>query len=294
MRDTKLVAEVSSNHHRDLRRCLAFVNAAADCGCRAVKFQQFQIRKLFSPEALRFDPSLLEREAWELPEDYNAELAAHAHDRGIEFSSTPFYLDAVRVLEPHVDFFKVASYQVLWLDLLREVARTGKPVVLATGMADLDEVKAAVDTLGQAGCKTPTLLHCVSMYPTPRALANLLAIRTLRRTFAKPVGWSDHTVDVETVVRAVRVHGAELVEFHLDLDGAGAEFAGGHCWLPRQVHELRAALADPLPLPDADPADGDGVKQPREEEKHERAWRTDPRDGLRPLFSTRRGLAGEG
>ncbi len=90
MNDARLVAEVSSNHHRDLGRSLAFVNAAADSGCHAVKFQQFRIRELFAPEALRFNPALLEREAWELPEDFNAEIAAHARDRGIAFSSTPF------------------------------------------------------------------------------------------------------------------------------------------------------------------------------------------------------------
>ena len=284
---TRLVAEVSSNHHRDLRRCLEFVSVAADCGCDAIKFQQFKVRELFAPEAFRHNPALLEREAWELPEAFNAEIALRARERGIAFSSTPFSLRAVEVLEPHVDFFKIASYQVLWLDLLREVARAKKPVVLSTGMADMGEVRAAVDALGEAGCSDLTLLHCVSTYPTLPEQANLAAIRTLREEFRLPVGWSDHTVDVEVVVRAVRVHDAELVELHFDLEGAGAEFLTGHCWLPDQVRALRTALEDPAPLPSSHPADGDGRKEPQPGEKDERLWRTDPTDGLRPLREKR-------
>jgi N-acetylneuraminate synthase len=288
---TELVAEVSSNHGRDLARALAFVDAAADCGCQAVKFQQFRVRELFAPEALRSDPTLLEREGWELPEAFNAPLAARAHERGIAFASTPFYPHAVALLEPLVDFFKIASYQVLLLDLLREVARSEKPVVLATGMATLEEVRAAFDALRGAGCRELTLLHCVSSYPTPPAQANLRAIDTLRRAFGVSVGWSDHTVDVDVVERAVRLFGAALVEFHLDLDGRGAEFAAGHCWRPRRVRELTERLARGGDLSGEHVADGDGLKEPRAIEAHERLWRSDPADGLRPLRAVRAELA---
>jgi sialic acid synthase SpsE len=288
---TRFVAEVSSNHGRDLDRSLAFVDAAADLGCAAVKFQQFRIRELFAPAALRANPGLLAREAWELPEAYNAALARRARAQGIAFASTPFYLDAVGLLEESVDFYKIASYQVLWTDLLREVGRTGKPVVLATGMASLDEVRAAVDTLGEAGCEELELLHCVSLYPTLPKEANLAAIETLREAFGCPVGWSDHTVDVEVVRRAVRRWDASMVEFHLDLDGAGEEFCGGHCWLPEEIGPLIASLAsDTTPLPGMHVADGDGRKEPRPSETFERSWRTDPSDGLRPLLAMRRDL----
>ncbi|MCZ6597828.1 MAG: N-acetylneuraminate synthase family protein, partial [Planctomycetota bacterium] len=115
----RLVAEVSSNHARDLARCLAFVDAAADAGCDAVKFQQFRIDELFASAALAAHPELGERRDWELPEVFNADLAARAHARGLAFASTPFYRSAVGLLAPLVDFFKVASYQLLWTDLLR-------------------------------------------------------------------------------------------------------------------------------------------------------------------------------
>ena len=288
MRSPRLVAEVSSNHDASLARALAFVDAAADCGAHAVKFQQFEIERLFAPEALAASPELCARKAWELPAAFNPELAARAHARRILFASTPFHLGAVDQLAPWVDFFKVASYQVLWLELLRAVARTGRPVVLATGMADLDEVRAAVEALLESGCEDLTVLHCVSLYPTPPSEANLRAIATLRDALPNVrVGWSDHTVDIDVVARAVRRFGAELVEFHFDLEGAGAEFRAGHCWLPDRVRALRAALAAAAPLPEHAACDGDGIKAPRPGEAHERRWRTDPSDGLRPLLAER-------
>lgn len=289
---TRFVAEVCSNHQGDLGRALAFVDAAADVGCAAVKFQQFRVRELFAPEALRAHPQLLERVAWELPESFNAQLAARARARGIQYASTPFYRAAVDLLAPHVHFFKLASYQLLWSEMLAAVARTGKPVVLATGMATLAEVRAGVECLRQSGCKDLTLLHCVSAYPTSASEANLAAIETLRKTFNLPSGWSDHTRDPEVLERAVRRFGAAMVEFHLDLDGRGGEYAAGHCWLPGAIAWVIKNLerAVPAELRRSHPSDGDGKKEPRPSEAEERQWRTDPSDGLRPLLVTRRGL----
>src|SRR5690606_10739479 len=126
----------------------------------------------------------------------------------IQFSVTPFYLDAVEELRPHVDFYKVASYELLWHDLLRTCARTGKPVVLSTGMATMDEIAAAVAATREAGCTDLTLLHCTSSYPTPAGQCNLAAIQTLRETFGCKVGWSDHSVDPGVVSRAIHRWGA--------------------------------------------------------------------------------------
>src|ERR1700675_2049765 len=113
------VAEVSSNHHRDLERCLEFIRTAAGIGCDAVKFQLFRVRELFAPEALQHNPKLLAREEWELPVEFLPVLAQGCKEAGIQFSCTPFYLQAVAELLPFVDFYKIASYELMWDELLR-------------------------------------------------------------------------------------------------------------------------------------------------------------------------------
>ena len=158
----RFVAEVSSNHHRDLDRCLAFIDEAAGIGCDAVKFQLFRIAQLFAPEILARSEDHRKREAWELPVEFLPSLSERCRERGIEFGCTPFYLKAVYELFPYVDFYKIASYEILWKELLTACARTGKPVVISTGMATMDEVKGAVDVLMNNGCRECTILHCVS------------------------------------------------------------------------------------------------------------------------------------
>jgi len=280
------VAEVSSNHNRNLDRCFQFIDIAARIGCHAVKFQLFKIDELFSPEILSQSEKHRQRRAWELPVEFLPDLAKRCRQRQIAFSCTPFYLKAVEELAPYVDFFKIASYELLWGDLLRACARSGKPIVLSTGMATIDEVEKAVRTLREADCCDLTLLHCVSGYPVPPQECNLAAIATLRNTFGCKVGWSDHSVNPAVVCRAVHRWDASMVEFHIDIDGHGEEFASGHCWLPEQMEAvIRAAQILPA-------ADGDGIKEPTPIEIPDRAWRADPSDGLRPLRPTREAFHG--
>jgi sialic acid synthase SpsE len=281
------VAEVSSNHHRDLERCLKFIRTAAGIGCDAVKFQLFRVRELFAPEALRHDPRLPAREAWELPVQFLPDLARGCHEAGILFSCTPFYLEAVGELLPFVDFYKIASYELMWDHLLKACAGTGKPVVLSTGMATLPEVDHACSVLRGAGCQDLTLLHCVSAYPTKPEDCNLAAIATLQDVCQCPVGWSDHSVEPGVISRAVHHWGASMIEFHLDLEGQGAEFSSGHCWLPEAMHEVIRSVRAGLW------ADGDGEVGPAASELEERKWRADPSDGLRPLLSTRKHLGSQ-
>lgn len=275
------VAEVSSNHSRDLGRCLEFIRTSAEIGCDAVKFQLFRVRELFAPEALRRDPKLLAREDWELPVSFLPDLAKGCREAGIQFSCTPFYLDAVAELLPFVDFYKIASYELMWDDLLKACGATGKPVVLSTGMATLDEVKHACSVLRGAGCRDLTLLHCVSSYPAKPEECNLAAIATLREACDCPVGWSDHSVDSGVISRAVNRWGATMIEFHLDLEGEGAEFSSGHCWLPRAMRAVIESVRTGLL------AEGNGQVGPVASEMEEREWRADPEDGLRPLRTTR-------
>ncbi len=287
MSEPMFIAEVSSNHHRDLDRCLAFIDAAAGIGFDAVKFQLFRIDELFAPVILSRSPSHRARRAWELPPSMLPALAAHCAERQLAFACTPFDLEAVDLLAPHVAFFKIASYELLWHPLLEACARTGKPVVLSTGMATMAEIEAAVATLRAAGCERLTLLHCSSAYPTPPEEANLAAIGTIRTTTGCPTGWSDHTRCPAVIYRAVHTWAATAVELHLDLDGSGAEFAAGHCWLPEEIGPVIAAIRTGAR------ADGDGVKQPNPAELPDRDWRADPVDGLRPLRHLRAGFCGE-
>jgi sialic acid synthase SpsE len=279
----RFIAEVSSNHHRDLGRALEFVDRAAEIGCDGVKFQLFRIDQLFAPEILEKSERHRARRAWELPETFLAPLARRCRERGVEFGCTPFYLEAVDALAPWVDFLKIASYELLWDDLLSRCARTGRPLILSTGMATLAEVAHALTTIEQAGGRDLTLLHCVSGYPAPIREANLRAIDTLA-ALARPgsrlqlrVGWSDHTVSKAVLHRAIHAHPTSVVEFHLDLDGEGDEFKTGHCWLPEAIGEAIAEIRAGFE------AEGDGAKAPTEIERVERSWRADPSDGLRPL-----------
>ena len=278
------IAEVSSNHARNLNRCLQFVDTAAEIGCDAVKFQLFRVRELFSPEILAKSPKHRAREAWELPESFLAPIAERCKARQIEFVCTPFFLEAVELLRPYVDRYKVASYELLWHELIRACTATGKPLLLSTGMATLEEISGAVAAAreGGGGPETDlTLLHCVSGYPTPAAEANLAALETLGRTFGVFTGWSDHTVRPAVIQRAVHRWGAVAVEFHLDLDGSGDEFATGHCWLPEAAAAMIAGIREGLG------ADGSGEKRPMPAELSDRDWRADPSDGLRPMTALR-------
>lgn len=270
-------AEVSSNHARDINRARAFIDAAADIGCDSVKFQLFRIDEMFAPEILARSEKHRARREWELPVAFLPELAAHCAARNIQFSCTPFYLEAVAELLPFVAYYKIASYELMWDALLETCCKTGKPVVLSTGMAELPEIVHAVEVMRAAGGRDLTLLHTVSAYPTPPAEANLASIDLIRRMTGLPVGWSDHTVNPGVIHRAVSRWGAEFVEFHLDLDEAGAEYAAGHCWLPEQIAPVIAQVRA------GERADGEGFKSASPSELPDRDWRADPADGLRPL-----------
>ena len=278
---TLFIAEVSSNHSRDIERALEFIDCASKIGCDAVKFQLFKIDKLFSPEILKNSKLHRDRKKWELPIDFLPILAKRCKEKKIQFGCTPFYLEAVKELEEYVEFYKIASYELLWDDLLIACALTKKPVIISTGMANLDEIKHAVKVLQKNGCE-PKVLHCTSAYPTPFNEANLSAIDTIRKATKCEVGWSDHTVSPGVIHRAIHKWDAKIIEFHLDLEGLGEEFNSGHCWLPHDIEEVIKQIRD------AEQIDGDGIKEPVPSELSDRQWRTDPSDGLRPFKSIRK------
>lgn len=278
------IAEVSSNHHRDLQRCIQFIETAAKIGCQAVKFQLFKIDQLFAPQILEKSEEHRKRKDWELPTDFLPELKAACDKNNIQFACTPFYLDAVKELAPFVSFFKIASYELLWDDLLISCAKTSKPVVISSGMATIEEIDHAIDVLKRAGCQDITLLHCVSAYPTPAKDCNLAVLETFRQRYNVKVGWSDHSVSPAVLHRAVHRWQADCIEFHIDLDETGAEYAAGHCWLPAQIAPIIADSKLSRII------DGESHKQFVPSEASDRDWRADPIDGLRPLKNIREGF----
>ncbi len=283
------IAELGSNHNGDLDRAYELIDACAQAGAGAAKIQVFRIDDLFSPEVLAARPDVAARAAWEFPPALLEPLAARTRERGMAFGATPFGLWAVDAVAPHVDFLKVASYELLWHDLLRACAATGKPLIVSTGMATDTEIDAAVQVVRAAGCDDLTLLHCVSAYPTPREECNLAAIAALRARHGCRVGWSDHSAEAAVVERAVRRWDAETVELHVDLPDAGGNEAGAHNWTPARLAATIAACTGP-DCDDDDLADGDGRKRPMPAEAHDVSWRADPSDGLRPLLATREEL----
>jgi len=216
-----------------------------------------------------------------LPIAHLEPIARRCREKNIEFSCTPFYLEAVKQLEPYVAFYKVASYELLWSDLLRACAATGKPVIISTGMAIMPEIKAAVATLEEAGASDITVLHCVSAYPSPPEQSNLSAIETIRKATGARTGWSDHSRIPAVIERAVHHWNAAAIELHLDLDGTGEEYHTGHCWLPEEIAPVIARIRQ------AFIADGNGFKEPVPAELSDREWRADPSDGLRPFKHVR-------
>lgn len=286
--DVEFIAEVSSNHNQDLDRCLRFIETAKQIGCNGIKFQLFKIDKLFAPQIIKNNQQLNKRRAWELPLKFIPKLAKASYKLGLEFACTPFYLEAVEALKPYVDFYKIASYELLWHKLLMKCAQTSIPVVLSTGMATIDEIDLAVETMRSARAKDITLLQCVSSYPVSVDQCNLAAIKTLRDRYGCKAGWSGHSVSEAVVYRAVFKWQASMVEFHMDLDGDGDEFNEDFCWLPEKMATVISNVRQGVDSELSDEsADFDGVKKPIKSEISERNWRADPSDGLRPLLELR-------
>ena len=287
--DTIFLAEVSSNHNGDINRCKKIIEAVAESGCDGVKFQLFKVSELFSNEAIAFKPDLKNRVNWELDPELIPLLSDYSHQKGLLFSCTPFYLEAVDILKPYVDFYKIASYELLWKDLFRKCGETGLPVVFSTGMSNQHEIQQALDILNDSKCEEIIMLHCNSAYPTPLKDVNLNVIDTFRKKFLPnrkylDFGWSDHTVKDSVVLSSVLNYRAKVVEFHIDLEGDGYEFEAGHCWLPSQISNVINCLKE-IKL-----SKGDGKITPSDSEIFDRNWRADSKDGLRPVQEFRKTL----
>ena len=208
-----IVAEAGVNHNGDPDLAGRLVDAAAECGADAVKFQTFTVDALLTREAPKAGYQVettgageSQREMLarlELGTDRLAELRDRAAKRGLIFFSAPFDEASADALERlDVALFKVPSGEITNLPLLRHVAAKGRPIILSTGMAFLEEVEQAVAAICEAGDPPLALLHCLSAYPAPAGEVNLRAMDGLAARFGCPVGFSDHTLGIEIAVAA--------------------------------------------------------------------------------------------
>jgi N-acetylneuraminate synthase len=226
-----LIAELSANHNGSLDAALALIDMAHARGADAVKIQTYR------PDTITLDAStpdfVIEGGLWHgrrlfdlyaeahTPWDWHADLFERARARGITLFSSPFDPTAVDLLEDlNAPAYKIASFEAVDLPLIRYVASTGKPMIVSTGMADVDEIAEAIAAARDGGCADLVLLHCVSGYPAPAGDYNLATMSDMARRFGVAVGLSDHTLGNVTAIAAVSL-GASVIEKHVTLDRAG-------------------------------------------------------------------------
>lgn len=288
-----VIAEAGSNHNRDLKTALALVDAAAAAGCDAVKFQTFVAEEIGSnysspesalPENLhKWGKTLQELyRNCALPDEFHEPIAARAAEKRIAFFSSAFSeRDVDRLMKVGVPAIKIASFELVHLPLIKHAASTGLPLIISTGMAGLGDIERALEAVTAGAGNKVALLHCGSSYPLNAASANLAAMETMRRAFAVPVGYSDHTLGL-AVPTAAAALGAAALEKHFTLDrkdkrGPDHSFAVEPSELKDMVTQMR----------EAEQAIGSARKS--------RATEEEPlvRLGRRSIFVTRAMRAGE-
>jgi pseudaminic acid synthase len=246
---TYVIAELSANHQHRLEAAEALVDAAAEAGADAVKLQTY------TPDTITLDTDLPEfrinsgtvwdgRTLHELygeaytPWEWHEPLQRRAAERGLHFFSSPFDDTAVAFLENlGVPAFKIASFEIVDVGLIARVAATGRPMIMSTGMATLEEIAEGVDAARSAGARQIALLKCTSAYPAPPEESDLRTIPDMAARFGVPVGLSDHTVGTAVPVAAVAL-GACIIEKHLTLSRADGGPDGGFSLEPREFREM--------------------------------------------------------
>lgn len=256
-----LIAEIGGNFTTfDQARHL--IDLVADSGCQAIKLQTFRARTLTSRKAMFDMENTGVASQWEhfrkfeVAEDLHRDILAHAAQRGLFAFSTPSHQSDVDMLEAlGVGAHKIGSDDAVNIPLLKHVARTGKPVLLSTGMCTLSEVRRSVDAILEEGNDQLVLFHCTTNYPTHPESVNLRAMVTMQAEFGLPVGYSDHTLGID-VCYAAAVLGAPVLEFHFTHD---KNADGPDHMLSKTPDEVEALKRKVQTLP---VLLGDGVKRP--------------------------------
>jgi len=282
-----IIAEAGSNHDGKLDQALQLIDAAAEAGADAVKFQLFRAARLYPKSSGRSEYLNNPRSIYdimaemEMPYDWLPHLAARCRTGGVLFLGSVFDEESVDRLDPYVEAFKIASYEMTHLPLVRYVARKGKPVILSTGTADLDEVAETVDEFRRTGNERLVLMQCTAAYPAPLESLNVRAVATLKSAFGLPAGLSDHSRDPLVGPMAAVAAGANVIEKHYTLSN---RLSGPDHRFAIEPDELRAMVTR---IRETELALGSGEKtmHPMEKELREFARRS--------VFATRAIAVGE-
>lgn len=268
-----IIAEAGSNHDGDLRRAFQLVDIAADSGADAVKFQTFRAKNLYPRTEVR--PRYLRKLGikktiyqtiadMEMPFEWLKPLAARCKKRGIQFMSTPFDEECADRMNPFVPAYKIASYEMTHIPLLRHVAAKRKPLIISTGAATLAEIDRAFAALRRGPI---ALMQCTAKYPAPPESMNLLTIPAMKRRYGIPVGLSDHSATASTAAVAAVVLGANLLEKHFTVSRSLKGPDHSYAIEPDDLHGMIRAVRD------AEKMAGDGVKRPHPVERELREYR---------------------
>lgn len=265
---TLIIAEAGVNHNGDLELAKKLIDAAAEAGADLVKFQTFNADRLVASTAKKAAYQIQATDSresqhemlrrLELTEDMHKELIAHCAARDIGFFSTGFDIKSVDLLMSFgQNHFKIPSGEITNLPYLRHIGQLGRPVILSTGMATMEEIKSALQILENSGTpkKSITVLHCTTEYPTPMPEVNLRAMISIRDNFGVKVGYSDHTLGIEVAIAAVAL-GATVIEKHFTLD---RNLPGPDHKASLEAKELKAMVAA---IRSIEVALGDGIKRP--------------------------------
>lgn len=247
---TYIIAEMSANHGQSYDEAVKIIQAAREAGADAIKLQTY------TPDTITIDCDNeyfrigkgtiwegrilydLYKEAY-TPWEWQPKLKEVAHDLGIDLFSTPFDHTAVDFLQKmNVPAYKIASFELVDIPLIQHVAKTGKPIIMSTGMATLAEIDEAVTAVRDAGCKELALLKCTSAYPADPAEMNLRTIPHMAEAFGLPVGLSDHTLGIAVPVAAVTL-GACIIEKHFTLSRS---ISGPDSAFSLEPHEFKAMV----------------------------------------------------
>lgn len=266
-----IIAEAGVNHNGSMETAKKLIDAAAESGADAVKFQTFRAENLVCRSAKKAEYQLETTDSaetqydmlkkLELTRQMHIDLMEYCNKKEIIFMSTPFDLDSIKLLyDLGMHVFKIPSGEITNLPYLREIAGLRKKVILSTGMSSMDEARAAVKVLKDGGTDDITLLHCNSQYPTPVTDVNLMAMVKMREELGLPTGYSDHTQGIEISVAAVAL-GAVVVEKHFTLD---KNMEGPDHKASLEPHELKQMVGG---IRNVERALGSGIKRMSESEK---------------------------